>query len=105
MYEDYQSCIECCLCFLFHYSFEVVQFVYDKLLDMKGNIGSIPVVLVGNKCDLTFERYGSNNLQVSFLKFVKKYFSNLLICSTNIIFKPRPAEIVQTLDYSYKLLH
>ncbi|KAL4229322.1 hypothetical protein ACF0H5_012364 [Mactra antiquata] len=37
-------------------SFEVVQFVYDKLLDMKGNIGSIPVVLVGNKCDLGFER-------------------------------------------------
>jgi len=30
--------------------------VYDKLLDMKGNIGSIPVILVGNKSDLTFER-------------------------------------------------
>ncbi|XP_060575240.1 GTP-binding protein Rheb-like [Ruditapes philippinarum] len=37
-------------------SFEVIQFVYDKLLDMKGNIGSIPVVLVGNKCDLAMER-------------------------------------------------
>lgn len=37
-------------------SFDVIQFVYDKLLDMKGNIGSIPVVLVGNKCDLAMER-------------------------------------------------
>ncbi|XP_052806057.1 GTP-binding protein Rheb homolog [Mya arenaria] len=37
-------------------SFEVIQFVYDKLLDMKGNIGSIPVVLVGNKSDLSMER-------------------------------------------------
>lgn len=37
-------------------SFEVIQFVYDKLLDMKGNIGSIPIVLVGNKCDLAMER-------------------------------------------------
>ncbi|XP_052790813.1 GTP-binding protein Rheb-like isoform X1 [Mya arenaria] len=37
-------------------SFEVIHFVYEKLLDMKGNIGSIPIVLVGNKCDLTMER-------------------------------------------------
>lgn len=42
--------------FLSCFSFDVVQFVYEKLLDMKGNIGSIPVVLVGNKCDLTYER-------------------------------------------------
>nr|XP_022338697.1 GTP-binding protein Rheb homolog [Crassostrea virginica] len=37
-------------------SFEVVKFVYDKLLDMKGTINGVPVVLVGNKCDLTAER-------------------------------------------------
>lgn len=37
-------------------SFEVIQFVYDKLLDMKGNIGTIPVILVGNKSDLNMDR-------------------------------------------------
>ncbi|XP_048780978.1 GTP-binding protein Rheb-like isoform X2 [Ostrea edulis] len=37
-------------------SFEVVKFVYDKLLDMKGTINGVPVVLVGNKCDLATER-------------------------------------------------
>jgi len=43
-------------------SFEVVQFVYDKLLDMKGDISSIPVVLVGNKCDLDNEREVSKEM-------------------------------------------
>lgn len=37
-------------------SFDVIQFVYDKLLDMKGNIEGVPVVLVGNKSDLSMER-------------------------------------------------
>ncbi|XP_045210218.1 GTP-binding protein Rheb-like [Mercenaria mercenaria] len=37
-------------------SFEVIKFVYDKLLDQIGTMGSIPVVLVGNKSDLEMER-------------------------------------------------
>ncbi|KAK3106525.1 hypothetical protein FSP39_021865 [Pinctada imbricata] len=37
-------------------SFEVVKCVYDKLLDMKGNSKNCPVVLVGNKNDLTNDR-------------------------------------------------
>ncbi|XP_046357409.1 GTP-binding protein Rheb-like [Haliotis rufescens] len=36
-------------------SFEVVQFVYDRILDMKGT-NTVPVVLVGNKSDLRMER-------------------------------------------------
>ncbi|KAJ8307558.1 hypothetical protein KUTeg_015642, partial [Tegillarca granosa] len=36
-------------------SFEVIKIVYEKLLDMKGNI-KVPVVLVGNKNDLETER-------------------------------------------------
>ncbi|KAK3610965.1 hypothetical protein CHS0354_000969 [Potamilus streckersoni] len=37
-------------------SFEVVKIIYEKLLDMKGSINRVPVVLVGNKSDLTLER-------------------------------------------------
>nr|QND78260.1 Ras superfamily small GTPase [Cyrtorhinus lividipennis] len=36
-------------------SFEVVQIIYDKLLDMMGKI-QVPIVLVGNKTDLHMER-------------------------------------------------
>ncbi|NEU35946.1 hypothetical protein GN156_35410, partial [bacterium LRH843] len=36
-------------------SFEVVQIIYDKLLDMTGKI-HVPIVLVGNKTDLHLER-------------------------------------------------
>ncbi|XP_059143323.1 GTP-binding protein Rheb homolog [Physella acuta] len=36
-------------------SFEVVKHVYDKIIDMKGRI-TVPIVLVGNKKDLRFER-------------------------------------------------
>ncbi|KAM9409708.1 GTP-binding protein Rheb-like [Pholidichthys leucotaenia] len=36
-------------------SFEVVQALYEKLLDMVGNI-QVPIVLVGNKKDLHMER-------------------------------------------------
>ncbi|CAH0388161.1 unnamed protein product [Bemisia tabaci] len=36
-------------------SFEVVQVIYDKLLDMTGKI-HVPLVLVGNKKDLHMER-------------------------------------------------
>ncbi|KAL1460587.1 hypothetical protein WDU94_012563 [Cyamophila willieti] len=51
-----------------HKSFEVVQILYDKLLDMTGKIqnssvksptscvSSVPIVLVGNKKDLHMER-------------------------------------------------
>ncbi|KAL5010425.1 hypothetical protein ScPMuIL_012730 [Solemya velum] len=39
-----------------HKSFDVVKVVYEKLLDMKGIIKGVPVVLVGNKCDLTMDR-------------------------------------------------
>ncbi|KAI5706983.1 hypothetical protein M8J75_013150 [Diaphorina citri] len=38
-----------------HKSFEVVQILYDKLLDMTGKI-HVPIVLVGNKKDLHMER-------------------------------------------------
>jgi len=36
-------------------SFEVVQIIYEKLVDMIGN-PSVPIVLVGNKCDLHMDR-------------------------------------------------
>lgn len=36
-------------------SFEVVQVIYEKLLDMMGKI-QVPIVLVGNKTDLHMER-------------------------------------------------
>jgi Ras family protein len=36
-------------------SFDVVQVIYDKLLDMTGKV-SVPIVLVGNKNDLHMER-------------------------------------------------
>ncbi|KAK3765432.1 hypothetical protein RRG08_066979 [Elysia crispata] len=36
-------------------SFEVVKHVYDKIIDMKGRM-TVPIVLVGNKKDLRFER-------------------------------------------------
>ncbi|XP_797197.4 GTP-binding protein Rheb [Strongylocentrotus purpuratus] len=36
-------------------SFEVVQIIYEKLLDMTGKV-DIPLVLVGNKTDLHMER-------------------------------------------------
>lgn len=36
-------------------SFEVVQVIYDKLLDMTGKV-HVPIVLVGNKKDLHMER-------------------------------------------------
>ncbi|XP_072029383.1 GTP-binding protein Rheb-like [Amphiura filiformis] len=36
-------------------SFEVVQIIHEKLLDMTGKI-SVPMVLVGNKTDLHMER-------------------------------------------------
>ncbi|XP_026476805.1 GTP-binding protein Rheb homolog [Ctenocephalides felis] len=36
-------------------SFEVVQIIYDKLLDVMGKV-QVPVVLVGNKTDLHMER-------------------------------------------------
>jgi Ras family protein len=36
-------------------SFEVVHDIYEKLVDMIGN-PSVPIVLVGNKCDLHMER-------------------------------------------------
>ncbi|XKL69323.1 hypothetical protein PGB90_007092 [Kerria lacca] len=36
-------------------SFEVVQIIYDKLLDVTGKI-HVPIVLVGNKKDLHMER-------------------------------------------------
>ncbi|XP_063952673.1 GTP-binding protein Rheb-like [Lytechinus pictus] len=36
-------------------SFEVIQTIYDKLLDMTGKV-NIPLVLVGNKKDLHLER-------------------------------------------------
>lgn len=36
-------------------SFEVVQVIYDKILDMMGKV-TVPVVLVGNKTDLHMER-------------------------------------------------
>lgn len=36
-------------------SFEVVQVIYEKLVDLLGN-PSVPLVLVGNKCDLHMER-------------------------------------------------
>ncbi|XP_026276647.1 GTP-binding protein Rheb homolog [Frankliniella occidentalis] len=40
-------------------SFEVVQVIYDKLLDMTGKV-HLPIVLVGNKTDLHMERAISN---------------------------------------------
>lgn len=36
-------------------SFEVVQVIYDKILDIKGQV-NVPIVLVGNKTDLHMER-------------------------------------------------
>ncbi|KOB78522.1 Uncharacterized protein OBRU01_02199 [Operophtera brumata] len=36
-------------------SFQIVQIIYDKLLDMVGKI-HVPIVLVGNKTDLHLER-------------------------------------------------
>ncbi|KAJ2939627.1 hypothetical protein O0L34_g14345 [Tuta absoluta] len=36
-------------------SFQIVQIIYDKLLDMIGKI-HVPIVLVGNKTDLHLER-------------------------------------------------
>lgn len=36
-------------------SFEVIKILYDKLLDMTGNV-NVPIVLVGNKVDLHMER-------------------------------------------------
>lgn len=36
-------------------SFEVVKHVYDKIIDMKGKM-IVPIVLVGNKKDLQYER-------------------------------------------------
>ncbi|XP_059474186.1 GTP-binding protein Rheb homolog [Neocloeon triangulifer] len=36
-------------------SFEIVQIIYDKLLDMTGKV-NVPIVLVGNKTDLHMER-------------------------------------------------
>ncbi|XP_071496224.1 GTP-binding protein Rheb-like [Diadema setosum] len=36
-------------------SFEVVQIIYEKLLDMTGKV-NVPLVLVGNKTDLHMER-------------------------------------------------
>ncbi|XP_014260514.1 GTP-binding protein Rheb homolog [Cimex lectularius] len=41
-------------------SFEVVQIIYDKLLDMMGKI-QVPIVLVGNKTDLHMERMISSD--------------------------------------------
>lgn len=40
-------------------SFEVVQIIYEKLLDMTGKI-NVPIVLVGNKTDLHMERVVSS---------------------------------------------
>ncbi|XP_008179464.1 uncharacterized protein LOC100158962 isoform X1 [Acyrthosiphon pisum] len=36
-------------------SFEIIQIIYDKLLDMTGNV-HLPIVLVGNKKDLHMDR-------------------------------------------------
>nr|AXK68353.1 Rheb [Penaeus vannamei] len=36
-------------------SFEVVQIIYEKILDMMGKV-TVPIVLVGNKTDLHMER-------------------------------------------------
>ncbi|XP_022193523.1 GTP-binding protein Rheb homolog [Nilaparvata lugens] len=36
-------------------SFEVVKIIHDKLVDMLG-VANVPIVLVGNKTDLQFER-------------------------------------------------
>ncbi|XP_015790973.1 GTP-binding protein Rheb [Tetranychus urticae] len=36
-------------------SFEVIRVIYDKLLDMTGKV-QVPIVLVGNKLDLSSER-------------------------------------------------
>ncbi|ESP03039.1 hypothetical protein LOTGIDRAFT_212557 [Lottia gigantea] len=36
-------------------SLDVIKYVYDKILDMKGNT-QVPVILVGNKSDLRMER-------------------------------------------------
>ncbi|CAG0914794.1 unnamed protein product [Notodromas monacha] len=36
-------------------SFDVVQVIYDKLLDMTGKV-SVPIILVGNKNDLEMQR-------------------------------------------------
>merc|ERR1719206_1189145 len=36
-------------------SFEVVQVIYEKLVDLLGN-PAVPLVLVGNKCDLHMDR-------------------------------------------------
>uniref|UniRef100_A0A1B6EJU7 GTP-binding protein Rheb n=1 Tax=Cuerna arida TaxID=1464854 RepID=A0A1B6EJU7_9HEMI len=41
-------------------SFEVVQIIYEKLLDMTGKI-HVPIVLVGNKTDLHMERMISSD--------------------------------------------
>ncbi|XP_052797546.1 GTP-binding protein Rheb-like [Mya arenaria] len=41
-------------------SFEVLHFVYDKLLDMKGNIGHVRSILVSDMSDLSMERGGSD---------------------------------------------
>ncbi|XP_052819052.1 GTP-binding protein Rheb-like [Mya arenaria] len=42
-------------------SFRVIHFGYDKLLDMKGNIGHIPSILVSDMSELSMEREVSSD--------------------------------------------
>ena len=43
-------------------SFDMIQTIYDKILDYSG-MGSMPMVIVGQKADLSGERYVSTSLR------------------------------------------
>ena len=66
-------------------SFEVVQTLYEKIVDQVGN-PKLPVILVGNKKDLEHEREVSKEEGVKLAKDLKAAFletsakDNLCVC-------------------------
>jgi Ras family protein len=46
-------------------SFDMIQTIYDKILDYSG-MGSMPMVIVGQKADLSGERYVPTPLRCFF---------------------------------------
>ncbi|KAH9401082.1 PREDICTED: GTP-binding protein Rheb-like [Rhagoletis zephyria] len=57
-------------------SFEVARIIYDKLLDMTGNI-QVPIILVANKADLHLERCISTEMGLELAKYMKAQYIEL----------------------------
>ncbi|KAF4518282.1 hypothetical protein B566_EDAN005850 [Ephemera danica] len=65
-------------------SFEIVQIIYDKLLDMTGKV-NVPIVLVGNKTDLHMERVSVADIFTTVLTEIERANGNVQEKSNCII--------------------